>query len=136
MPPTTYTPELADTICGLLAEGISVRTICKMDGMPAASTVFLWLRSYPEFVAQYGRAKEESAEALAEEMLDIADDRGEDPQSRRVRIDTRKWLAAKLKPKKYGEKLELGGKVDGDMKLSGIVTFVEAKKDPGGTDER
>lgn len=104
--PSDYTQELADAICAQLAEGISLRTVCKAEEMPDASTVFRWLRSKPEFCEQYTRAKEESAEAFSEDMLEIADDKTGDPTRDRLRVDTRKWLASKLKPKKYGEKVE------------------------------
>jgi hypothetical protein len=123
--PSDYTPELADKICSQLAEGKSMRTICKADDMPDASTVFRWLRSKPEFCQQYTRAKDESADALVDEMLDIADEasndwmevhdpenpgyrfNGEHVNRSRLRVDTRKWVASKLKPKKYGEKLDI-----------------------------
>ena len=118
--PSTYTQEIADEICGQLAEGTSLRTICLADDMPAKSTVFKWLREQEGFSDQYARAKEESADALVEEILDIADDgsndwmerenkdgstttvlNGEHVQRSRLRVDTRKWIASKLKAKKY-----------------------------------
>jgi hypothetical protein len=92
--------------------------------MPCAATVFTWLRIHPEFLEQYTRAKEESADALVEEMLDISDEasndwmevhdkenvgyrlNGEAINRSRLRVDTRKWIAAKLKPKKYGDKTQ------------------------------
>lgn len=99
--------------------------------MPGKTTVFRWLREIEQFRHQYTRAKEESADALADEMLDIADDSTNDWMERqlkdgsiervpdqenigrsRLRVDTRKWIASKLKPKKYGEKLALGGDAD------------------------
>jgi hypothetical protein len=72
------------------------------------TTVLKWLREDVTFQRQYAQAREAQADALVDEMLDIADDRALDPKDRRVRIDTRKWLAGKLKPKKYGEKLLVG----------------------------
>jgi hypothetical protein len=79
-------------------------------------TIFYWLREYPEFLEQYNVAKESQADALAEDLLEIADlppqinekggvDSG-DVAHMRLRIDTRKWIASKLKPKKYGDKIE------------------------------
>lgn len=131
--PTLYSPDLADAICARLADGESLRSVCADEDMPAASTVFNWLRTKPEFVEQYARAKEEAADAFAEEMLDIADDgsndwmerfgkegesvgwqlNGEHVQRSRLRIDTRKWLASKLKPKKYAERssVDLSGEL-------------------------
>ena len=124
--PTIYTPELADQICNRLAEGESLRTVCNNNDMPCKTTVFMWFRTNEEFLNQYARAKEESADALVEDILDIADDgsndwmerkdaegeiigwqlNGEHIQRSKLRVDTRKWAASKLKPKKYGDKIE------------------------------
>lgn len=132
--PSTYTPELTDKICALLAEGKSVRYIADLEDMPASSTIFEWLRKIPEFTEQYEKAKEESADALVAEMLDIASempmiyeptgDNGALVATKidsagvarnRLRVDVIKWQASKLKAKKYGDKsvLEHTGK-DGD----------------------
>ncbi len=124
--PTDYTQELADEMCSQLSEGISLRTVCLADKMPDKSTVFRWLRTYPEFNNQYEKAKEEAADAFVEEMQDIADNGTNDwidkempdgsvkkvlntehVQRSRLRIDTRKWVASKLKAKKYGEKMDV-----------------------------
>ena len=123
--PTKYTAKLSDNICAKLSEGQSLRTVCKSDDMPCKATIFSWLRTNESFLDQYTRAKQESADALTDEMLDIADDstndymmkQGEDGseyealnaehiQRSRLRIETRKWLSSKLKPKKYGDKIQ------------------------------
>lgn len=67
----------------------------------------MWLRTHPEFLEIYGRAKEESANAHAEDILDIADNAAGDVKRDRLRIDARKWILAKLSPKKYGDRIEL-----------------------------
>jgi hypothetical protein len=118
-----YTPEIAAEICSRLAQGNSLRTICEADDMPAASTVFLWLGQQKDFSEQYARAREQQAEALAEEILEIADDahndwmerkhgdsvswveNGEAIQRSKLRVDSRKWLMSKMAPKKYGDKI-------------------------------
>ena len=123
--PSDYTPELADNICAQLADGKSMRTVCKPASMPNKATVFKWLRTNEEFNDQYVKAKEESADAMTDEILDIADNatndwmetssegggkayklNGEAVQRSRLRIDSRKWLASKLKPKRYGDKIQ------------------------------
>jgi len=134
--PSTYTPELTDEICALISEGNSIRTIGEMDGMPVPSTIFKWLRLHPEFTEQYEKAKEESADALVAQMLDIAsempmiyeaDAKGDMVATKldsagvarnRLRVDTIKWYASKLKAKKYGDKasVEVSGR-DGDAIL-------------------
>lgn len=136
--PSKYTPELADRICSQLASGDSLRTVCKDDSMPCVASVFNWLRTYPEFLAQYTRAKEEAADAFVEEMLDISDDgrndwmeklgkdgepigwqlNGEHVNRSRLRVDTRKWIASKLKPKKYGDKVALTGPEGGPLAVN------------------
>jgi len=123
--PTKYTQEIADLICEQLAMGISMRSISKDDVFPAMSTMFKWLREHEEFSEQYVKAKQESADAMAEEILYITDtpERGmivttkadgtietkeEDMLGhRRLQVDTRKWLMAKMKPKVYGDKLDM-----------------------------
>jgi hypothetical protein len=124
--PSIFTQELGDKICEQLALGISMRTVCLAEEMPSIATVFSWIRTKPEFQAQYARAKEESADAMAEDILDIADDGTNDwvtitlpggyekevpdhevLQRSRLRVDTRKWIMSKMKPKKYGEKLDV-----------------------------
>lgn len=143
--PSDYTQELADRICGQLAEGISLRTVCKGEGMPVASTVFLWLRTHEGFSEQYARAKEESADALVEEMMDIADDgsndwmeihdkenvgyrqNGEAINRSRLRVDTRKWVASKLKAKKYGDKQQV--EHSGSLTLESLVNSSLQPKD-------
>lgn len=112
--PSEFSQDTADLICEKLAEGESLRDICKAGDMPNRATVFRWLSKYEEFSDQYARAREEQAEALADDLISIADQydtlaETENPdliQRAKLRIDTRKWVAAKLKPKKYGEKVQ------------------------------
>lgn len=85
--------------------------------MPDRHTVFRWLGEHEVFRSQYARAKEEAADALADDIVDIADQPppltamgtldSAGVQHQRLRVDARKWIAAKLKPKKYGEKAEV-----------------------------
>ena len=72
--PTLYTPELGDKLCALIALGSSLRTICRDDDMPDASTVYRWLRLHNDFRDNYEKARADQADALADEILEIADD--------------------------------------------------------------
>jgi terminase small subunit-like protein len=122
--PTDYTPELAIGLCSRLADGRSIRSVCSDDDMPDKSTVFRWLATNAVFRDQYELACDARSDALVEEMLDIADDgtndwvaryggtegyeyNGEHVQRSRLRVDARKWIASKLKPKKYGDKVNV-----------------------------
>lgn len=144
--PTDYKPSLADKICELIADGKSLREICKSDDMPNRATVFRWLNIHEEFSDQYARAKEEQAETMADEIVNIVDNaanpvmidgvpllaNGEavlmaDTASiahARLKMDARKWVASKLKPKKYGDKLDLDGKIDHNLIVE-ITRFSE-----------
>lgn len=120
--PSDFTPEIANAICEALIEGKSLRAICKTDGMPSASTVCRWLGQNEAFREQYAHARDAQADTLADETLSIADDAGLDPQDKRVRIDTRKWLAGKLKPKRYGDAVQMKhtGEDGGPVKVQAI----------------
>lgn len=86
--------------------------------MPSLVTVYNWLHNNEGFLKKYTRAKEESADTLADQLLEIADDASLDPNDKRVRIDARKWIASKMKPKKYGDKTALVGDTDdGSIKI-------------------
>ncbi|NRA79341.1 MAG: hypothetical protein HRU18_14125 [Pseudoalteromonas sp.] len=103
--PTSYTEGLGDLIC----EGVSRKTplarLCdENEELPTPRTVYKWLRTHKEFVHNYTRAKEDQADYLAEECLDIADRVGLDAADKRIMVDTRKWLASKFQPKKYSDK--------------------------------
>lgn len=128
--PEGYGDETADSICEMLADGKSLRAICRQEGMPSTSTVCKWLARSPEFAEQYARARELQADALFDDCLDIAD-KGklalDDAADRRLQIETRKWMAGKLKGK-YSEKLKHVGGDDGDapIQFSGLeLTIVD-----------
>lgn len=107
--PTKYNLQLGKKICSKIANGKSLRRICKEEEMPSIETVRRWLidEDKPEFHAQYARAREEQADHYADAMDDIAHDSTIDTQRARLIIDTRKWVSSKLKPKKYGDKLDV-----------------------------
>lgn len=124
--PSGYTPELADEICKRIAAPMSLTKVCKAADMPGMSSVFEWLRQYPEFKESYAHATAERAEAQGEEMLDIAEDKTIEPKRARLMIDTRKWLMSKTNPKKYGDRVttELTGADGGPLRK---ITAIEIK---------
>lgn len=108
---SSYTPEIADKICEGIAQGKSLVRVCNELDVEYG-TVYGWLHKYPDFMNNYTHAREAQADYLADGVLDIADDSTLQADDRRVKIDARKWYAGKLKPKKYGEKIGIGGAED------------------------
>ena len=123
--PVEFTQEIFDAICERLADGESLRGICSEEEFPSKGAFFRWVAKSDDLADQYARAREVQGDTLFDDMLDIADDarndwmerRGEDDagwvangeniQRSKLRIDARKWMAGKLRPKKYGDKLDL-----------------------------
>lgn len=104
--PSKFTQELADKICERIANGESLRSICADKGMPDKATVHRWCAESSEFCDQYAHAREGQAEFYADEIIEISDTAtSDDVAVARLRVDARKWYAAKLAPKKYGDKL-------------------------------
>jgi len=124
--PTTYNQATADLICLRMAEGETLRQVCRDKALPARSTVYRWLSKNPSFSDQYARAREALVEHWADEILDIADDGTTDYVTRigrngteyeavdqehiqrsRLRVDARRWLLSKLNPGQYGDHMEV-----------------------------
>lgn len=135
--PSSYSDEIADRICESLVDGKSLRSICLAEDMPGISTVFRWLASNESFREQYERARDAQADTLADEIIDIADDgsndfMGEDEKYNgdavarsKLRVDARKWVAAKLKPKKYGDKALIGSDPENPLPKGFQIHFVK-----------
>lgn len=90
-------------LCDEVRVGVPVRRICKKAWAPSEDTFYKWLGRHESFAEMYARAKSTAMERMAENILDIADDGDLDHNDRRIRVDTRKWLMAKLAPRKYGD---------------------------------
>lgn len=127
--PSSYSQEMAERICSLIADGLSLRKVCEADDMPDKETVRRWLIADEAFRAQYARARDEQADFYADELVEIADTE-DDPAKARVRVDARKWVASKLKPKKYGERIEHGGEIVHRHSLADILRAIPDCEDP------
>lgn len=157
--PSVYNLDMATEICSRLASGEALKSICRDEAMPGLTTVYRWLASNSEFRDLYTRAREDQADTLADEIIEISDDgkndwmkrnhgeddpgwvaNGEHIQRSRLRVEARKWIAAKLKPKKYGDRLtqEVTGKdgkplADAGQTVAAAVAAaaaIAASKDP------
>jgi hypothetical protein len=149
--PSIYSQELADSICERIADGESLRAICSDESMPGRRTVLDWLDddSKLDFRAKYARAREAQADWHADEIIELADlprigqkvttkangdeevVTGDMVERARLQIDARKWYAAKLSPKKYGDKVtqEVTGKDGGAVQHEHTVGFESAASD-------
>jgi hypothetical protein len=73
--PSTYTHEIEAEILERLASGESLRAICQSDHLPSDFTVRNWViqDKPPEFAARYAHARGMGLDAIAEEIIEIAD---------------------------------------------------------------
>jgi hypothetical protein len=112
-----------DAVCERIGDAKSLDVIATEAGV-SKGTLIAWLADYPD---QYARAREAQADKFAEDIIAIADDGRNDTYTddkgnvvvdndviarSRLRVDARKWLASKMAPKKYGEKVAVGGAED------------------------
>lgn len=121
--PSLNTPELQEELVDWLASGQTLRAFCRLPGKPAWRTVYDWIEADKDFAARIARARDLGADAIAEEVLSIADTpvegitlttdekgtkevRGDMLGHRKLQVETRLKLLAKWNPKKYGEKIE------------------------------
>lgn len=142
--PYAWTEEIEDELFKRIGKGEALRKICADDWLPSVDTVMKRLASGDEaFNERYARAKELQADTIFEQCLEIADDASTDfevidgvpqlnrehVQRARLRIDTRRWMAGKLRPKVYGDKLDLTHANPDGTPISKIeVEFVNGPK--------
>lgn len=141
---TIYSQKLIEKFCAAIADGKGVRTVCKMEGMPSKPTVFRWLREYPEFAKLYEIATDERADTQIEEMVEIADNCKADADSirkARLRIYARVEAAQRMKPKKYGNKIQHTGEGGGPIQHKAVTAMSDdelmaiANRTPGAADD-
>lgn len=136
--PTTYTAEIGAAICEAVAgseKGLR-KTLADHSELPCFQTVQGWLTNNATFSSLYAQAKQRQIEAMAEDIVDLSNDDTLDPNDKRIRIDTRKWLLSKLMPKTYGDKLDVtsGGEALAppshqiDARIQSIIMQAQARK--------
>lgn len=119
--PSLYTQEIVDVILEQIAGGKFLTEICDDPAMPSCSTVFKWRLDHHEFSEAYAHAREAAADKMVIETVAIADDGRNDTyldddgnprvdtdviQRSKLRVETRKWLLARMAPKEYGDRIE------------------------------
>jgi hypothetical protein len=123
---------MLDLICDQIADGKSLRSICSQEGMPVKYTVLRWLQADPAFAERYAQARVQAADALAEELQDLADQAIREPEKAnaiRVAIDAKKWIASKLRPKAYGDRIEqhVVNEVQSPVEVEAKIKLLEAE---------
>jgi hypothetical protein len=121
------TDETKERLCLAIADGMTIRQVCKLPGMPASSTIYLALARDASFAEQYARAREAQLIRWEDELLEIADNSTNDWVAResgekagtdhdhiqrsRLRVEARKWIMSKRLPRVYGDRLDLNAEV-------------------------
>lgn len=135
----TQKETIFNKVIDYISNGMSLRTALKQDDT-FSKTIWDELIVEEDKKTRYTRAREERADAIFEEILEIADNSGNDKkiieggvevvnheaiQRDRLRVDARKWAASKMNPKKYGDKTEV--EHSGEIKTTPIkgITFDE-----------
>lgn len=108
----TFPAGKFDAVCARIASGESLLKICQGKGMPTRETFFTWIRDNPERRAAYIEACAVRELVYVESFTDILEALGVEPTANqinlaRLKIDTRKWTAARLQPKVFGNHIAL-----------------------------
>jgi len=142
------TPDVFEQICAHIeTTGDGVLKTCRAMNVDQ-NGFYALLNAAPNYSERYARAKEIQVDKIVEDAIDIADETSNDTLVKmdkngdeiesansewinrsRLRVDTRKWLASKLMPKKYGDKLELSGDPARplEIKITGVPSPRKAK---------
>lgn len=142
--PTQYTEELGRIVCERIAAAeCSLNLMCSLDRhLPERTTILNWRRANPEFDKAYEKAKQDQADLLADSTLDISNNteigervkltpngmevqRGDMLEHRKLKVETRKWIAAHLKRRLYGDSVALTGPNDGPILTQDVDTFTD-----------
>ena len=151
--PSTYSIEIVEHICERLANGDNLKKICSSAGMPQRSTVFRWLAT-PEnqiFRDMYARAREAQADLLADEIVALSDKvrtgrkvtkkgdgtteivSGDMVERSRLQVEARKWVAAKLKPRVYGDRQQV--EHSGSIGIADTLRQARERRKNGGSEQ-
>lgn len=144
--PNQYTQEKAKIVLEMLAKGKLVKSIEERLGL-SRSALYMWQERHEDFREEYARAREKGFDRIAEEMLEIASNeqittttitseqgvtlKEEDNiQSRKLQVDTRKWLLSKWSKRKYGDQksVEMTGKDGNAIEIKAQVETLNAKQ--------
>ena len=106
--PFRWTDAIEQRICEELAGGASMHDIALLEGMPSEPTIYRRMASDTDFSALISAAREAQQDFVVDQCVRLADEADEENwQVVKLRIWARQWRAAKLAPKKYGDKQDI-----------------------------
>lgn len=108
-PRVPYSDELAEKLFERLRNGETLKAICREKGMPRAALVRQWAMEDAEFGDKYQRARELGCHAMADEIIDLADNKTTESGAvarDRLKIESRRWLLARILPSVFGDRVE------------------------------
>jgi hypothetical protein len=130
-----------DKLLPLIGSGLSLPAALAQlpDPKPSIWVLKRSVRQDPDLERRYRDALEARADALADEIAALVDQpiptglRGADAsawvQQQRLRVDTKKWLACKLFPRRWGDKVEVGIAVDQRISITTALAAAERRVD-------
>jgi len=127
---TLYNPQkVMDAVVDGMSKGIPITTVLKKKGMPSAMQFYRWVKKSPELQDQLNYGYELRGHYLADKIIKVAKGSGDNSKEavarNRLEFDAHRWTAARMFPKKYGDKMDV---TSGDEKLTG-VTFKVVEKE-------
>jgi hypothetical protein len=136
--PSSYTPEIGARICEAVAssqDGLR-KTLENDPELPELRTVQRWQQNNAQFCQMFALAKQQQLHNMAEDIVDISRDDSLEPNDKRIRVDTLKWLLSKLIPRTYGDKLDVtsGGETlqvpshQIDARVQSIIMQAQARR--------
>jgi len=100
-----------------VSAGKSVSTVLSEKGMPNWTVFQAMLAHDANLNAAYEKAVQNRADKLADEILELSDEQmpaglegamaSAWVQQKRMQVDARKWIASKLKPRTYGDRIDM-----------------------------
>jgi hypothetical protein len=105
--PTIYTKDIGNLIFEAMSDGLDIVSVCKLEGMPHRTTVYVWMKKYPEFKDMIGMGRGGLADFMASKIHEIAQTaKPENSSADSIKLQAYKWLTSKISPKVYGDKVQ------------------------------
>lgn len=112
--PPDFSPEIVEEVCARISQGETLIEVARNLGFSYRG-VANWILYNKDFNEAYTLAREMQADYRADEIVRLADNGDLTPEDRKVRIQARQWVAAKLRPKTYGDRTILAGDKDNPL---------------------